>query len=141
MSTSYSPQEFGAKVRAIIVALDAALKSGVAKAVTLVDNQAKVNLSGGRKAEPWTYPVPVRTPGGLRANQHSEMTTPLSGVVFNSAAYAGAIHSGYVSEWAGRGKHRMTQRPARPFMDAAVETVQPLMVIQTDVQGALSAWA
>jgi hypothetical protein len=141
VSISYSPQEFATKVRAIIAALDAALKSGVAKAVTLANNAAVANLSGSRKAEPWTYPVPIRTPGGLRANQHSEMTTPLSGVVFNTAAYAGAIHSGNVSEWAGRNKHRMTQRLARPFMDDAVETAKPLMVIQTEVEGALQAWA
>lgn len=142
MSTSYSPQEFGDKVRAIIAALDAALKSGVAKAVTLTNNVAVANLSGGRKAEPWTYPVPIRTPGGLRANQHSEMTTPLSGVVFNTAAYAAAIHNGYVSEWAGRGKHRMRMKSVpRPFMDDAVESAKPLMVIQTEIEGALQAWA
>ncbi|NMW23477.1 hypothetical protein HFP05_03400 [Rhodanobacter denitrificans] len=141
MSQAYSPQEFGAKVQAIIAALSSALHTGVGKAVTLVNNAAIANLSGSRKAEPWTYPVPIRTPGGLRANQHSEMTTPLSGVVFNTSAYAGAIHGGNVSEWAGRGKHRMTQRLARPFQDDAVNTAQPLMVIQTEVQGALSAWA
>lgn len=141
MSQAYSPQEFGAKVQAIIAALQAALPRGLAKAVTLVDNAAKANLSGSRKADPWTYPVPVRTPGGLRDNQHSEVSTPLSGVVFNTAAYAGAIHSGYGSEWAGRGKHRMTQRLARPFLDDAVAAANPTMVIQDEIQGALSAWA
>lgn len=141
MSQAYSPQEFGAKVQAVIAALNGALQTGVAKAVTLTNNAAIANLSGSRKAEPWTYPVPIRTPGGLRANQHSEMTTPLSGVVFNTSAYAGAIHSGNVSEWAGRGKHRMVQRLARPFEDDAVETAQPLMVIQTEIEGALQAWA
>jgi hypothetical protein len=138
---SYSPQDFATKVRAIIAALDAAMKSGVAKAVTLTNNAAITLLGGSRKAEPWTYPVPIRTPGGLRANQHSEMTTPLSGVVFNTSAYAGAIHSGNVSEWAGRGKHRMVQRLARPFMDDAVDAAKPLMVIQTEIEGALQAWA
>lgn len=142
MSQAYSPQEFGAKVQAVIAALNGALQTGVAKAVTLTNNAAIANLSGSRKAEPWTYPVPIRTPGGLRANQHAEMPTPLSGVVFNASRYAAAIHNGYVSEWAGRGKHRMRMKATpRPFLDDAVETAQPLMVIQTEIEGALQAWA
>lgn len=141
MRAAYSPQEFAVKVRAIIAAMNDALRSGVAKAVTLTNTAAQKNLSGGRKAEPWTYPVPIRTPGGLRANQHSSMETPLSGLVFNTSAYAGAISSGYVSEWAGRGQHRMAQRPARPFIDDAVESAQPLMVIRNELEGALRAWA
>lgn len=139
--TTYSPLEFGAKMQAVIAALDKALITGVRKAATLVNRRAIANLSGSRKAEPWTYPVPIRTPGGLRANQQMQIESPTSAYVFNTAAYAHAIHSGMVSEWAGRGKHRMVQRLARPFLDDAVETEQPLMVIQTQVEEALSAWA
>lgn len=139
--TTYSPLEFGAKVQAVIAALDAALISGVKKAAALTNRAAITNLSGSRKAEPWTYPVPVRTPGGLRANQQMQIESPTSAYVFNTAAYASAIHSGLVSQWAGRGKHRMVQQVARPFLDDAVETAQPLMVIQTEIVEALSAWA
>lgn len=137
----YTPREFGIKVQAVLAALDAALASGIKKAATAVNKAAIANLGGNRKAEPWSYPVPVRTPGGLRAQQKMQIETPTIAYVFNTAAYAGAIHSGYVSEWAGRGKHRMVQRPARPFLDNAVETAQPLMVIQRDIEGALSTWA
>lgn len=142
MSTSYSPQEFVSKVQAVIAALDKALSSGVKKAATLTNRAAIANLSGNRKAEPWTYPVPVRTPGGLRAQQQMQIETPTSAYVFNTAAYAAAIHNGYVSQWAGRGKHSMRMKAfPRPYLDDAVETAQPLMVIQNEVVEALNAWA
>lgn len=141
MSTSYTPQEFSAKIGAIIASLDEALSTGVKKAITLTNRAAIGFLSGGRKADAWSYPVPIRTPGGLRANQTTAMASPISGYVLNTAAYAGAIHSGLVSEWAGRGKHRMTQRLARPFLDDAVEQVQPLTVVQGNIEEALKAWA
>jgi hypothetical protein len=140
MST-YTPRDFGAKVRAVIAALDAALARGVMKAATLTSRRAIANLSGGRKAEPWTYPVPIRTPGGLRAQQQMQMESPTSAYVFNTAAYAGAISSGYVSSWAGRGKHIMVFHKPRLFIDDAVETEQPLMVIQNEVVEAIGAWA
>lgn len=140
MST-YSPLEFGQKVQAVLAALDKALAAGLKRAVTTTNKAAIANLGGSRKAEPWTYPVPVRTPGGLRAQQQSQIESPTSGYVFNTADYARAIHTGYVNEWAGRGKTRMVQRLARPFLDDAVETAQPLMVIQASVEGALQSWA
>jgi hypothetical protein len=140
MST-YTPRDFGAKVQAVIAALDSALSRGVKKAATLTNRAAIANLSGNRKAEPWTYPVPVRTPGGLRAQQQMQIESATSAYVFNTAAYAGAVSSGDVSEWAGRGKHRMATRPSRPFIDDAVEIEQPLMVIQNEVVEALRAWA
>ncbi|WP_130617998.1 hypothetical protein [Dyella amyloliquefaciens] len=140
MST-YAPNEFAAKVGAIIASLDAALSTGVKQAITLTNRAAIALLSGGRKADPWTYPVPIRTPGGLRANQATAMASPISGYVINTSAYAVAIHSGLVPEWAGRGKHRMTQRTPRPFLDDAVAQVQPLTVVQGNVEEALKAWA
>ena len=141
MSAIYTPQTFSAKIGAVIASLDEALSTGVKKAITLTNRAAIARLSGGRKADPWTYPVPVRTPGGLRANQGTAMASPISGYVLNTSAYAGAIHSGLVPEWAGRGKHRMTQRTPRPFIDDAVEDVQPLTVVQGSIEEALKAWA
>jgi hypothetical protein len=140
VSTSYSPQEFAMKVRAIIAALDAALVRGVAKATNAVLESAQANLDGHPDAAPWAYPVPKRT-GALASAMQARAETPLSGLVFNDKDYAWAIHSGVMPQWAGRGKHRVTQRLARPFMDDAVESAKPLMVIQTEVEGALQAWA
>lgn len=139
--SEYTPAQLSERMAALAAALSGGLRRGLARAVTLVNKAAIKNLSGSRKAAPWSYPVPVRTPGGLRANQHAEMAGALTGYVFNTAPYAGAIHSGYVSSWAGRGKHRMAFHKPRPFLDDAVDAEQPLMVIQREVEGVLRAWA
>lgn len=136
-----TPAQLSKKILAIIKTLDAALNRGMKKAATGVNRAAIKNLSGSRKAEPWTYPVPVRTPGGLRANQGMQIDSPTTAYVFNTAAYAGAIHSGYVSSWAGRGKHKMVFHKPRAFLDDAVASEQPLMVIQREVETELQAWA
>lgn len=138
---THTPAQLSRKMLAIIKALDAALSRGMKKAATAVNRAAIKNLSGSRKAEPWTYPVPVRTPGGLRGNQAMQIESPTTAYVFNTATYAGAIHSGYVSSWAGRGKHRMVFHKPRPFLDDAVASEQPLMVIQREVEAELQAWA
>lgn len=140
--TTYTPRELGAKMKAIIAALTAALSAGVREAITRTNRAALANLSGSRSAAPWTYPVPVRTPGGLRGNQGIQMDGRFAGYVLNAARYAAAIHNGYVSQWAGRGKHSMRMKAApRPYLDDAVETTQPLMVIQRRIEGALATWA
>jgi hypothetical protein len=58
-------------------------------------------------------------------------------IVGNSARYAHAIHSGNVSQWAGRGEHRMVQRQARPYLDDAVEEVDPAGIVQGGIREAL----
>jgi hypothetical protein len=138
---AYTPAQMSKRLLALVNALTAALSRGMKKAATAVNRAAIKNLSGSRKAAPWTYPVPVRTPGGLRANQGMQIESPTVAYIFNTAAYAAAIHSGYVSSWAGRGKHRMVFHKPRLFIDDAVESEQPLMVIQREVEGAIAAWA
>jgi hypothetical protein len=127
-------------MRSLVAALDAGLRRGLTAAVKAVNTAVRANLNGSRSAPPWSYPVPRRT-GNLLRSQQQQVAYP-TGYVFNTATYAAAIHNGYVSEWAGQGKHRMRMKgDPRPFMDDGVETAQPLMVIQREVEGALQAWA
>lgn len=127
------------RLQALAAALSAALRRGLGDAAKAVNDDARANLSGTRADPPWSYPVPRRR-GNLFRHQQQKVVDSHTAYVFNDAAYAAAIHNGYVSEWAGRGKHRMRIRPPRPFLDDAAESAQPLMVIQREVQGALLAW-
>lgn len=136
----YTPRTMPPHLRDFASAALAALDRGLSLALVATNRATQKNLMGGAAAEPWSYPVPNRT-SNLFTSQQQAKDTPTSGYVFNTAAYAGAIHSGYVSEWAGRGKHRMVQRLARPFLDDGVETAQPLMVIQNTFEKVLPQWA
>lgn len=128
------------RMRSLVAALDASLRRGLTAAVRAVNTAVRANLNGARSDAPWSYPVPRRS-GNLLRNQQQQVAFP-TGYVFNTATYAGAIHNGYVSEWAGKGQHRMRMKGApRPYMDDGVETAQPFMVIQREVEGALHAWA
>ncbi len=136
----YTPRTMPPHLRDFSAAVLAALDRGVSLALVATNRAAQDNLSGGAGAAPWTYPVPNRS-SNLLTSQQQNKDAPNSGYVFNTAAYAGAIHSGYVSEWAGRGKHRMRAAMPRPFLDDAVETAQPLMVIRNTFEKALPQWA
>lgn len=139
MST-YTPMELSRRLQALVQSLTAALRSGLGNAARAVNEAARANLNGSRAATPWTYPVPRRR-GNLFRSQQQKVVDAHTAYVFNDAAYAAAIHNGYVSEWAGRGKHRMRMKAnGRPFLDDAAESAQPLMVIQREVEGALQAW-
>jgi hypothetical protein len=137
----YTPRTMPAHLRDFAAAVLAALERGVTLALVATNRAAQDNLSGGAAAAPWSYPVPNRS-SNLLTSQQQAKDTPTSGYVFNTAAYAAAIHNGYVSQWAGRGKHSMRMKAApRPFQDDAVATAQPLMVIQNTFEQALPAWA
>lgn len=142
MSTT-TPRALAAKALQLVATLDRVLKEKLRTAADLTNRAALANLSGARSAAPWSYPVPVRTRGtGLRANQRWQSPSPTVAYVFNSATYAAAVHDGIVSEWAGRGKHRIRVKAApRPFEDDAVRSVQPDMVIVRGIQEAVATWA
>lgn len=132
------------RIQVMVRSLDKTAASGVNEAVQSVNAVARKNLAGAKRAAPWTYPVPRRS-RNLFINQKAQTTTaasPFAGYVFNLAPYAAAIHSGYVSRWAGRGKHVMAFHAPREFIDDAVNTVNPLMVIQRKIeQEWLTQWA
>jgi len=139
MST-YTPMELSQRLQALVQSLTEALRRGLVNAAKAVNDAARANLNGPRAAAPWSYPVPRRSGNLFRRQQQKVMDTHTA-YVFNDAAYAAGIHNGYVSEWAGRGKHRMRMKASgRPFLDDAAESAQPLMVIQREVEGALQAW-
>lgn len=135
----YGPLELSQRVQALMQGLTEALQRGLKLGATAVNDAARANLSGTRADPPWSYPVPRRKGNLLRRQQMKVMDTHTA-YVFNDAEYAAAIHSGYVSEWAGRGKHRMRSRRPRPFLDDGAVSAQPLMVIQREVEGELQAW-
>lgn len=97
-----------------IALIDGAVRAGIAKGALAIENAAIANLTGS--GEPYSYPVPIRS-GFLRGSMKAEQPLPVLAIVFNSAEYAWAVHSGDVHEWAGNVK-----RPARPFLDDAVES-------------------
>lgn len=107
--------------RRMAVALDAALARGIRQATVAVDRAQVRNLSGTGRAEPGSYPVPVRK-GTLRGG-HGWAVQGTEGQVFNTTAYAESVHSGRMKTAQGID---YAVRP-RAFLDDAVE--------QTDVEG------
>lgn len=131
-------------IRVMVDSLNTSVSTHLNRAVDAVNTLALRYVSGARNAKPWTFPVPRRS-GGLRLNQKAQRTTPASpftAYVFNLAPYAAAVHSGVVNEWAGRGKTRTTQVIARPFLEKAVDEVDPLYVVQSGITREwLTQWA
>lgn len=123
-------KRYGARAAAIIGAIRASLR----KAALAVERAMVKRLSGS--GAPWSYPVPVRT-GFLRRSTFVQTPGDALAVVGNSAAYANAIHTGEVSTWAGRGKHKMQQRQARPYLDDAVKDADPAAIVSAGIKGAL----
>lgn len=100
-------------------ALTAAALRGMRKAVSAVEREQVVNLSGSNSAAPGSYPpVPNRT-GNLFRSAGSAVKSARSAIVFNSASYAAAVHKD------------------RPFLDDAVETAQPGVVYMAEVSRAI----
>ena len=114
--------EVAAAIAAKRDAIAAAVQKGMRSALLAVEAEAVRNLSGGGK--PYSYPVPVRT-GNLRRARTVQQPEPGLGLIAFTADYAWAVHSGKVTQWAGRGKTREVQRTPRPFAEDAVETVDP----------------
>lgn len=103
---------------------DNALRSALRKALVAVEQAAAEKLSGSGAAG--SYPVPVRT-GFLRRSLGIKLA-PSSGMVFNTAAYAWAIHNG---------RSDRVQTKARPFLDDALKQADPGLIIQAEMRGAL----
>jgi hypothetical protein len=114
-----------------------AVKSGMTEALLAVERAAVKNLSGELGAAPYSYPVPARS-GFLKNNRLVSQPSPGVGIIAFNQSYAWAVHSGVVTQWAGRGKTRVVQRPARPFADDAVKAVNPASIILDRVRGAMA---
>ncbi|MBR0346032.1 MAG: hypothetical protein IJI03_12320 [Rudaea sp.] len=114
--------DVAAKFSAKAEAIPDAVGKGVRSWLLATEAQAVRNLTGGGAA--WTYPVPVRT-GNLRGARTVQQPSPGIGIIQFTAAYAWAIHTGKVTQWAGRGKTRQVQKTARPFAQDAGDKVPP----------------
>ncbi len=111
---------------------DSALAKGLRRAVVTVEIHATDLLSGS--GAPGSYPVPVRT-GNLRRSEGSQIVSKTSGIVFNDAGYARAIHSGEIAVgFKGRGRKRVR---ARPFHDDALKQARPGEIIFNAMRAAL----
>jgi hypothetical protein len=111
---------------------DAALAKAMRKAVFAVEASAVDFLTGSGAAR--GYPVPVRT-GFLRRALGSKVESQTSGIVFNSAGYARAIHSGEIAVgFKGRQRKKIN---ARPFLEDAMKTAQPGALIVQAMSAAL----
>ena len=104
----------------------AAALSGLRRALVAVETAATRRLGGGGAAG--SYPVPVRT-GNLRRSMGFKLLSDTTGVVFNTARYAAAIHGGLQPrKHAGSGADAVyvfDSVPARAFLDDALEDAKP----------------
>lgn len=130
MVVTSNADTLAAQYRRIAAQLSAALQRGLLQAMSAVETAAMHNLSGS--GVPFSYPVPVRT-RFLLQSLGTHVASPTAVEIFDSAPYARAVHEGVFSQWAGRGKTRIVQRPARPFLTDALETAQPTEMIAAEL--------
>ena len=128
MSIQTNASEVAAAIAARGPAFGNAVAIGIRAVTQAVHSAAVANLTGSGAA--YSYPVPVRK-GQLRRSMgtQSERT---EGFVFNTAAYANAVHTGNVHQWNG-----MVKQSARPFLDDAVETVDVLGLMAAEIKKVL----
>lgn len=109
----------------------AALVRAMRRAVIAVEIRAVDLLTGS--GGPGSYPVPVRT-GFLRRSTGSRVVAT-TGIVFNTAGYAHAIHSGVIAVgYRGQGRKHVD---ARPFLNDALAQANPGAIIRAAMAAAL----
>ncbi|MDR3389927.1 MAG: hypothetical protein P4L92_23060 [Rudaea sp.] len=121
---STNADDVAARIQGKADRLSAAVATSMRSALLAVEAEAVKNLSGSGSAAAYSYPVPART-GNLKNDRVVSQPSAYLGIIAFLADYAWAVHSGIVTEFAGRGKTRKVQRPARPFADDAVKAAQP----------------
>lgn len=113
--------------------LDDALRRGMRRALVAVDAQASRNLSGSGEAPARSYPIPVRT-GFLRRAGGVRQVSATSGLVFNRARYARAIHTDGFKPY---GNPRAATVDPRPFLQDAVDKVDPASMVFGELRRAV----
>lgn len=111
---------------------DSALARAMRRALIAVEGAAADRLTGS--GAPGAYPVPVRT-GFLRRALGSKLIGTDTGMVFNTADYAHAVHSGRVG--LGYGRRGTRQVKPRPFLEDALRDANPGRMIIEDMGRAL----
>jgi hypothetical protein len=99
--------------------LDGVARKALRNVLIKVNRGQVEKLSGGGDAAPGDYPVPIRT-GHLRRSAGFELHSNHRGAVFNTAAYAGAIHKN------------------RTFIDDPVAEVNPAKEYAAQVRGLMA---
>jgi len=130
--------EAAAGVARKAAAISSAVGQGMRSALIATETEAVKNLSGSNSDAPYAYPVPVRS-GNLRRNRTVQQPSPGLGLINFNSDYAFAVHSGIVMQFAGRGKSKKVQRPARPFAQDAVDKVDPEHFVLDAVAQAVAA--
>lgn len=123
--------ELTARYRGRAARWSAALKAALTDVVLAVERASIDNTSGGGAAG--DYPVPVRR-GHLRRSHGSAVEDRLA-MVFNTAAYAGAIQTGYQPY----GNPNALPIPPREFLHDAGRSVDHLGIIRERMLGGLAA--
>ena len=141
MNTSNANDLADRQVRRI-AALNDAVRKGVAAGAVAIESAAIANLSGA--GGPYSYPVPTPT-GHLRGSMKVEQPVPVMAIIFNSADYAWAVHSGDVNEFRSHyvGPSDVPtmaiSRPGRPFLDDAVKATPYADIVINKVMQTLTA--
>ncbi len=95
-----------------------AVAAGLRDVAITVERAAEKNLRGAGSAAPGSYPVPIRTGGGLRSKLQSRFDERQS-MVINSAVYARAVHDGFKPY----GNPHARAMPRRPYLQDAVDSI------------------
>lgn len=112
-------------------ALTPAVARGLLKAAVAVDIAQVENLRGSNADAPGSYPVPARS-GHLLGAHFFEVQNEHLAIVGNSAEYALPIHEGQGSS---------AKYGRRPFLDDAVDKVDPTAIVQAEVSKEIMAIA
>lgn len=135
---------------ALASAVPGAVERGTRKVLLAIESKASANLSG--QGGPGSYPIPVRsrrewvagrgevsTPSGnLRRSLGVRQLGPTSGLVFNRASYAHAVHT---SGFHAYGNPAAPFYKPRPFLDDAAKSVRLGDVMRRELARALEVRA
>ena len=114
-------------------AISAAVRRGTRRVLLTVDTHASKLLSGSGDANAGSYPVPIRA-GFLRRAQGVRQLNDTSGLVFNRARYARAVHT---TGFRAYGNKRAPFYPGRPWLEDAVKKADPLAIMHREVREAV----
>lgn len=105
-----------------------AAREAMLRSLAIQAERSATRLAGGPGTDaPGAYPIPIRT-GTLRRGMRFRVQKD-SAIVFNSVAYARAVHDGYQPY----GNPRAHAIPARPYFSDAIA--------ELDLDAAADAWA
>lgn len=112
-----------------------AVAEGLRDVAITVERAAAANLRGPKSAAPGSYPVPIRTAGGLRSKLQARFGQRES-MVINSAIYARAVHDGFTPYGNPHARYSIVPRP---YLQDAVDSTDINEVMAIRINKALPA--